>query len=218
MNLVTERVLAAGTALPLVVKAHPVLLPVCRANEPTVEGSLKKYLKYWYQIPRAMRLARFLGLHRSAPQTILDIGTGHGYFPYVCSSLGHRTVAVDVDWTPLYNDLTQALGIERIVHEIRGKQPLPALPAKFDLITAFMICFDGHKGKSESLWGVEQWQYFLHDLRRIAASGGARLVLSFNIEYDGTFYPKAVGEYFASIGASISQGGRWVELRIRPLE
>jgi hypothetical protein len=41
---------------------------------------------------------------------------------------------------------------------------LPLLSRRFDVITAHQICFNGHK--TENLWGVDEWDFFLKRHRR----------------------------------------------------
>src|SRR5262245_31722192 len=55
-----------------------------------------KFTEYEPWIARAWKDAQHLGLDRRKPIEILDIGTGPGYFPYVCRRLGHRCVGLDL--------------------------------------------------------------------------------------------------------------------------
>jgi hypothetical protein len=61
-----------------------------------------KYLDITAEMRRALYNAYELGLHRPPPRTVLDLGTGCGYFPYVCNYFGHTAVAVDLDVVPMY--------------------------------------------------------------------------------------------------------------------
>ena len=53
---------------------------------------------------------------------ILDIGSGAGYFLYLCQWLGHRPLGLDVDDVPLYPEMTQMLGVKRMISA--GSMPL----------------------------------------------------------------------------------------------
>ena len=91
-----------------------------------------------------------LGLNKSSKLDILDIGTGAGYFPYICNYYGHNTMALDLNTTQMYNDIIKFLNINRKVHEIKSFEKLPNLGKKFDLVTAFAICFNNHE--TSRLW------------------------------------------------------------------
>jgi len=52
----------------------------------------------------------------------------------------------------------QALGLKRVSGGVTAFERLPAFNTSSDLITAFMICFNGHK--SPLLWGPNEWSFF----------------------------------------------------------
>ena len=57
-----------------------------------------------------------LGLHRSPPRRkVLDLGTGCGYFPYICNYFGHTTVTTDLDAVPMYDEITEFLRLDKRV-------------------------------------------------------------------------------------------------------
>jgi SAM-dependent methyltransferase len=160
-----------------------------------------KYLdaRPWLEVK--LYYARELGLARSRPLDILDLGTGAGYFPLVCRYFGHRVRAFDVDDVAMYNELIQCFSIDRHAGRIRAFEPLPDLGRSFDLITAFMICFNNHR--SPGLWGVEEWRFFLEDLAEHQLKEGGRLLLSFNPEDDRRPYSDELGAFFAGHGARL---------------
>jgi SAM-dependent methyltransferase len=95
---------------------------------------------------------------------ILDLGCGTGYFLYIAQLLGHEGLGLDLDELPMFGDLTRLLGVRRVIWEIKAFDPLPDALGKFDLITAFLICFNRHK--QTDVWGVREWEFFLDDLAR----------------------------------------------------
>lgn len=156
-----------------------------------------------------------LGLHTSSGLRIMDIGCGPGYFMAVTRALGHQTEGVDAPesyLTPVerrvYGSLIDMLGcgpykspllIERLV-------PLPFPEARYDLITAFWICFNRHRQADE--WGMEEWQYFVDDaVVRLRPGGRLFLDLNENPERYGElrFYDRATLTYFRSVG-NVEQG------------
>jgi hypothetical protein len=91
-------------------------------------------------------------------------------------------------------------GLKRIIWRVKPFVRLPQFRKQFDLITAFMICFNGHK--TPGLWGVEEWKFFLNDLTTHLKPRG-RVCLSFNREDDGRHYSEELGRFFAERGAEI---------------
>ena len=92
--------------------------------------------------------------------------------------------------------------MRRVISRIEPFSPLPDLRHKFDLITAFMICFNSHK--QENLWDVSEWEFFLNDLARYLKPRG-RVWLELNREYDGTFYTPELKEFFQLRGARVDE-------------
>jgi hypothetical protein len=107
-----------------------------------------------------------------------------------------------MDRLPMFREITRLLGVRRIVQRIQAFRPLPNFGQKFDLITAFMICFNNHK--MPELWGVREWEFFLNDLAKYLRPRG-RVWLELNQEYDGTFYTPELREFFRKRGAKIDE-------------
>jgi SAM-dependent methyltransferase len=161
-----------------------------------------KYLDLERWIAINLRRARELELDLAPPKRILDLGCGAGYFLYIARLLGHEGVGLDMDRVAMFRDVTSLLGVRRVVQRVEAFRPLRDLPGKFDLITAFMVCFNNHK--QPNLWGVPEWEFFLHDLSKHLAPGG-RVWLELNQEYDGTFYTPELKAFFQRRGAKLNQ-------------
>jgi SAM-dependent methyltransferase len=140
-------------------------------------------------------------LDLARPKRILDLGCGAGYFLYIAQLLGHKGLGLDLDQLPMFGDLTRLLGVRRVIWQIKAFEPLPDL-GKFDLITAFLICFNRHK--QTNVWGVPEWKFFLDDLAKHLAPRG-RVWLELNQEHDGTFYTPELKEFFQKRGAKIDR-------------
>ena len=123
-------------------------------------------------------------------------------FLYIAQLLGHSGLGLDVDYVPMFADITRLLGVSRVIRRIRAFDPLPELGAKFDLVTAFMICFNNHK--QTNLWAVAEWEFFLDDLARHLAPRG-RVWLELNREYDGTSYTPELKTFFQRRGAMVDE-------------
>ena len=94
----------------------------------------------------------------------------------------------------MYNSIIELLEINRINHKISFEQNLP-LPEnlKFDLVTAFMICFNNHK--KDNLWHIEEWDWFLKSLFQQLQLEG-KIFLSFNEESASNPIDKNLYNYF----------------------
>jgi SAM-dependent methyltransferase len=159
-----------------------------------------KYLDLPRWIDINIRRIRDVELDIVTRKRILDLGCGAGYFAYIAQLLGHEVVGLDLDDLPMFAESTQMLGVRRVIWRVQPFVPLPDLGDKFDLVTAFMICFNNHK--QPDLWGVPEWEFFLDDLSRHLTPRG-RVWLELNREYDETFYTPQLREFFESLGAKI---------------
>jgi len=170
----------------------------------------KYHDKFEHSLVRnAERLYR-LGLDKAPKLRIFDIGSGFGYFMYGAAKMGHSPVGLDVEDAYL-TSVTTLLGLKKVIHRIQPRHPLPPIPgAPFDLITAFATCFDnaGFPGQ----WGLEDWRYFMKDLRRFMAPG-CKVHFKFN-QYTGPGTKSGIGcrtvpedlwEYFHSLGGKFDK-------------
>jgi SAM-dependent methyltransferase len=161
-----------------------------------------KYLDLDRWIGVNIRRIRQLELDVARPKQVLDLGCGAGYFLYIAQLLGHSGVGLDMDRLPMFREITRLLDVRRIVQRIQAFRPLPNFDQKFDLITAFMICFNDHK--MPGLWGIPEWEFFLNDLAKYLKPRG-RVWLELNQEYDETFYTPELKGFFQKRGAKIHE-------------
>ena len=119
----------------------------------------------WIDYNGHLNMAYYNVLFDRAGDEAFDLlGCGAGYFAYIAQLLGHDVLGLDIDDVPMFAEITQLLGVRRVIWRIHPFVPLPELGEKFDLITAFLICFNNHK--QSELWGVPEWEFFLNDLAR----------------------------------------------------
>ncbi len=133
------------------------------------------FLKYidpvtWFE--SKLSSAIHIGLDRSPPLDLLDIGTGPGHFPFVARFYGHRVSALDVPpevhaaaEPRLYDDLCAMYGVTRTPFWITPTGRLPEI-GKFDLVTGFMAAFnrspiEGQDGWRP--WTSAEWTSFLRE-------------------------------------------------------
>ena len=179
-------------------------------------SSTSHYAKYadaarWLKrnIPRIRRL----GLDRSGPKRILDLGCGGGFFLFIAKQLGHSGIGVDVGNDPVCNELLDLFGVERKVWRIQALESLPDFGCKFDLITAFSTAF--HRSADQSLgWGPDEWNFFLDDLFERQLKPGGQIFFEINSGKDKRYFPPAVRELFARRGAEME--GEFVSWKTKP--
>jgi SAM-dependent methyltransferase len=129
-------------------------------------------------LARSWKAAQRLGLDKSPPLDILEIGIGAGYFLYVCQQLGHRCVGIDRPGDyPFWKAVRQWLGVRNVVeHTIEPHKLLPKTLGTFDLVTAFRAQFN-YNTEAKRLWTLDEWSFFLDDLRDHVLRPGARVAL-----------------------------------------
>jgi SAM-dependent methyltransferase len=175
-----------------------------------VPGEVKAWPKYtnvepW--IENAVHHVRSLRLDRGPKLNILDIGSGAGYFLFVLKHLGHEVFGLDLAEPKFYGEMFELLGLERIIWRIEAFEPLPSVARKFDLITAFAICFNGHG--SDKVWGLKEWEFFLNDVNDRYLNPRGRIVLALNPEPCGRYTPE-LRNFFISRGAAIERNRIWI--------
>ncbi len=161
-----------------------------------------KYLDFERWIKTALSHYELLRVPVNQHISILDIGTGAGYFPFICQENGHQVMTVDVPGHDFYTEMVQLLGVNRQELFVQANQPLPDFGRRFDAITAFAICFNNHA--TENLWGTEEWDFFLKDLRKNQLTEHGRVFMKFNPEPNGEFFSEDLRQLFLSYGAEIN--------------
>jgi SAM-dependent methyltransferase len=158
---------------------------------------------YWININ--VERAQDLWLDRAPPLHILDLGSGAGYFLYVCKSFGHDVLGFDIDSEPLFTATTELLGVPRAIGRIQAQTPLPAFGKKFDLVTAHRICFHRiGKVRDGMEWSTNDWAFFIDDIRGNLLTENGRMLLDFNPRPGGSpFFTAELREFFLSQGARI---------------
>jgi SAM-dependent methyltransferase len=198
-----ERALHPVPLGPLFARVDPKKLAELQGRYASSTEHYAKYadVKRWLRLN--IRRAQDLKLHRSPPQSVLDLGCGGGFFLFVAQELGHSALGLDIDVFPLFTELLDLFQVERRVWAIRRHEPLPALARKFDLITAFSIDFN-RESKREWWWGPQEWAFFLDDLKRHLNPGG-RIFLGLNPRGDGEYYTPELREFFLHRGAAVER-------------
>ncbi len=162
-----------------------------------------KYVNAEHWLRKAIGQVRELRLDRTKGQSVLDLGSGPGYFLFTCKQLGHAGLGLDLPEPPLFGEMFELLGLPRVIWRINPFEPLPDLGRRFDLVTAFAVCFNGHyEGK---VWGPSEWAFFLRDVETRFLEPGGEIFLALNPEPHGHFTPE-LERFFLERGGSISRG------------
>jgi len=160
---------------------------------------------YWIGVN--VKRVQDLWLDRSPPLQILDLGSGPGYFLYLCRLFGHEGLGLDPDDEPFFRGTTQFFDVRRVIARINPQTPLPDLGKKFDLVTGHRVCF--HRiARNENgqwvEWSPADWEVFINDIRTRFLNENGRLLLDFNPRPDGSsFFTPELREFFLSQGARI---------------
>lgn len=160
-----------------------------------------------YFIINLRRIYR-LGLHKSSCLRILDIGSGAGFFCWLCKEYGHDVYALDVPGVAIFDYLIPELGIHRTHCCIKPGVPIPKINGSFHLIVAFAICF--HELEGNQRWDHNHWLYFLNDIKKNFAHSGTKMHLFFNDYPHGDF--EQVKSYIVSLNYTIKVGHKTLEI------
>lgn len=161
-----------------------------------------KYLDFDHWIVVAENHYNLMKIPHGDCLSILDIGTGAGYFPFVCHRNGHNVMATDVPGHGFYSSMIELLGVDRKEFFITRMVPFPDFGRRFDLVTAFAICFNCHA--TEGLWGVPEWRFFIDDMLERVLTRTGRLFLNFNREPNGEFFSEDLRKLFEGYGAAMN--------------
>ena len=120
-------------------------------------------------------------------KSILDIGTGMGYIPYIFKHNGYDVSCFDmVGCADIFDKSCDILGIEKKHFTIKKYEKIISFNQKFDIINASLICFNQHK--EPDVWMKDEWMYFLNDIYMNHLNDDGILYLGFNSEIDNQFY------------------------------
>ena len=162
-----------------------------------------KYLELEKYLELNVRRVQDLNLHLTSRKEILDIGCGGGFFLYVAQAKGHRGLGFDTGGIPVFDELVDLLGVERVIYRIEAFEPMPDFGRKFDLITAFSTAFHGGKDNSWR-WGAKEWEFLVSDLEKHLNAGG-QIFFGLNPAYGGEYYTPEILDVFQRRGAAIER-------------
>lgn len=160
-----------------------------------------KYFNIHAYMAEHVRRAMELDMHVRRTDSVLDIGTGFGYFPYACEFFGNKARAIDVPGHQLFDAVTDFLGIDKAHHMIKAGSKLPDFGGPFDTITGFQIAFH-NPGEPTPRWGPDEWDFLLSDLLENHVKPNGRIYFELNFDPQaGDWCPPAVKALFKKKGA-----------------
>ena len=145
-----------------------------------IEGSRNKYFNLSIHLPNYFYYIQKLGLDKTTSKSILDIGTGMGYFPFMCSVLGHEVQAIDTGIEDNYTGSVKKLDVPLDFQFVYAFEPIKTFNRKFDVVTAFRTVFDRQKEDLHTNWGVKEWGYFIQDIKTNFLNEGGTVALQIN--------------------------------------
>jgi hypothetical protein len=125
-------------------------------------------------IKEQLEWAHVLKLNHLPLLDILEIGTGAGFFPYICREYGHYAESCDdVELGSRWAMGYKLLNIEpKSYYVYKNTSTEGIFEKKFDIITSFRSTIgtttyiehpDGTGDSSIDVWDVDEWKFFLKD-------------------------------------------------------
>ena len=161
-------------------------------------------------------MLHWLNLQREPTLKVLDIGGRGGLFAYYCKIYGHDAYISDLEsvLTKSPNkELLNLFQIKSFALQIKPFESLEAKGHKFDLVTGFRTRFHSRlpfeTGKeTEEHWGVDEWNFFLHDLASNVLTEQGRIFFMLNRLQEREkedFVPDTLKELFRARGGRLRQ-------------
>ena len=161
-------------------------------------------------------MLHWLNLQNESPLKILDIGGRGGLFAYYCKTYGHDAYISDLEsvLTKSPNkELLNLFQVNSFALQIKPFEPLDTKGHKLDLVTGFRTRFHSRlpfeTGKeAEEHWGVDEWDFFLHDLASNVLTEQGRIFFMLNRLQEREkkdFVPDPLKELFQAKGGRLRQ-------------
>jgi len=126
-------------------------------------------------IQEKLSVANYLGLHKTSGKTLIDIGTGAGWFPYICRLYGHDCIGTETIHTDIfkktYVPIYEYLNLKVTDDLVFSNKPF-TLSNKVDYIVTLRSFFNNRP----TVWEINEWKYFFKDiLKNLNPNGGLYL-------------------------------------------
>jgi SAM-dependent methyltransferase len=167
-----------------------------------------KYADLPFWIARNVALAQRLGLDQGEPLKILDIGMGAGHFAAVAQGLGHQVTGTDIA-VPLYDDIAEALNLDRRIMPVVQGAVHPDVGGPFDRVTIVWQVFDyvrTFEDETREYWPLSDWEILLGDLanKHVQPNGLIHLELNPHIQGNDSYFDQDLLDFCADHGADMT--------------
>ena len=139
---------------------------------------------------------------------MLDLGTGPGYFPFVCKQYGHDAIGVDIE-EPLFARLADIIETDRFVWPVTPQLAAPPFEGRFNTVTAFQVAFDNIVNRTDPApWSTADWRLFFCNLiDRFVAEDGRIFMTGVRACTPSTaYYDEELVAFLKSINAKVVNG------------
>jgi hypothetical protein len=127
-----------------------------------LQGKLDKWVN------EKLATAHYLKLHETKNKRLMDIGTGAGWFPFICKLYGHDCLGTDEGGRPHYDPVYEFLDIKFEHMLVYPHEPMQ-LTGKYDYITTHRAFFP----QRPRAWDKNEWQFFFADAKTHLNETGA---------------------------------------------
>lgn len=149
-------------------------------------------------IQEKLSVAHYLRLHETSNKKLIDIGTGAGWFPYICNLYGHTCIGTDLLGRPEYDPIYDFLNVDIREELVYAQKPF-GLKDKVNYIVSLRSFFPNRP----TVWEIEDWKYFFNDIKKNIKDDGG-IYLGCNTGKKGKYKnpphshwgPKEVGHMF----------------------
>ena len=132
-------------------------------------------------------LVNYSRISKKNSTTVLDIGTGMGYLPYIFKHNGYDVTCFDMaGCAEIFNRSCEILGIKKVDFTINKYVNIPNFNKKFDIVNASLVTFNQHR--ETEIWLKDEWLFFLNDIYNHQLNDNGILYLGFNSEIENKFY------------------------------
>jgi len=122
-------------------------------------------------ITEKLSVAHYLNLHNTKNKKLLDIGTGVGWFPFICKQYGHYCLGTDIEGREDYDPVYDLFGI-KIKEVLVFANEKININEKFD----YVVSLRSFIGSRPITFNLDNWKFFLKDIdTKINDSGGLYL-------------------------------------------
>lgn len=112
--------------------------------------------------------AHYLNLNNAASLDILDIGTGAGFFPFICRAYGHNVESCDELYKLYWDEGYEVLNLTPKNYLVEKNKSIGNIfGKKFDVIVSFRSFLGTTKywipQNEVDIWGIDEWKFFFKD-------------------------------------------------------